>query len=164
MQSENSRKFILGTVLVVVVLVVVTILFFNNMVSYIDNAAMPPKMDEASVNERLKPVGNEIIGQEPVVAVAEAADNNAMAVQVADGAIGQQIVSQACAACHASGLMESPRIGNARDWAPRLEKGMDTLYANAINGINMMPARGGNPSLSDDEVKAAVDYMLVGAK
>ncbi|RLA11389.1 MAG: cytochrome c5 family protein, partial [Gammaproteobacteria bacterium] len=62
--------------------------------------------------------------------------------------------------CHSTGMMNSPKLGNATDWAPRIEKGMDTLYSNAINGLNMMPARGGNPNLSDDEVKAAVDYML----
>jgi cytochrome c5 len=164
MQSENSGKFILGTAVIVVILIVIVNLILNNMTAYIDSAAMPPKMDEASINERLKPVGTEIIGEEPVVA---AAADNGEAVPVADaedGAIGQQIVTQACAACHASGLMDSPRIGNARDWAPRLEQGMDTLYANAINGINMMPARGGNPKLTDEEVKAAVDYMLVGAQ
>lgn len=164
MQSEDSGKFILGTVLVVATLAVIAILFFNYIVSYIDNTAMPPKMDEASVEERLRPVGTEIIGDEPVVA---AAADNGEATQVAaadDGAIGQQITTQACAACHASGLMESPRIGSARDWAPRIEQGMETLYANAINGINMMPARGGNPRLTDEEVKAAVDYMVAGAQ
>lgn len=164
MQSENTGKFILGTVLVVVILIVIVNLVLNNMLAYIDNAAMPPKMDEESVSERIKPVGTEIIGEEMVVA---AAADNVEATPVAepeDGAIGQQIVSQACAACHASGLMESPRIGSARDWAPRLEKGLETLYANAINGINMMPARGGNPKLTDEEVKAAVDHMLVGVQ
>lgn len=164
MQSENSGKFILGTVLVVVILVVIANLVLNNMVTYIDRAAMPPKMDEESVSERLKPVGTEIIGEEQVVAAAAGNGEATPVADAEDGAIGQQIVTQACAACHASGLMESPRIGSARDWAPRLEKGMDTLYANAINGINMMPARGGNPRLTDKEVKAAVDYMLVGAQ
>lgn len=52
------------------------------------------------------------------------------------------------------------KIGDADAWAPRIEKGMDKVYANAINGFNMMPARGGNAGLSDDDVKAAVDHMI----
>jgi cytochrome c5 len=57
-------------------------------------------------------------------------------------------------------MMSSPKLGSAGDWAPRIEQGMDTLYKHAINGLNMMPARGGRPSLTDDEVKAAVDHMV----
>jgi cytochrome c5 len=57
-----------------------------------------------------------------------------------------------------------PQAGDAAAWAPRIEKGIETLYNNAINGfqgdMGMMPARGMNQSLSDDEVKAAVDYIV----
>ena len=57
-----------------------------------------------------------------------------------------------------------PQTGDAAAWAVRVEKGVDTLYEHAIKGfvgdMGMMPAKGGNPSLSDDEVKAAVDYMV----
>ena len=57
-----------------------------------------------------------------------------------------------------------PQTGDAVAWSPRIEKGVDVLYANAINGytgeMGMMPAKGGNPALSDDEVKAAVDYII----
>ena len=60
--------------------------------------------------------------------------------------------------------MKSPKIGKAKDWTARLKKGKSTLYANAINGINKMPARGGKKSLSDDDVKAAVDHMLASLK
>ncbi len=73
---------------------------------------------------------------------------------------GEEVYSSACAGCHSSGAMGAPRLGNAGDWAGRIDKGTDTLYSNAINGINAMPAKGGNASLSDDEVKAAVDHML----
>jgi cytochrome c5 len=69
-------------------------------------------------------------------------------------------VTQVCSVCHGSGMMSSPKLGSAGDWAPRIEQGMDTLYKHAINGLNMMPARGGRPSLTDDEVKAAVDHMV----
>ena len=69
-----------------------------------------------------------------------------------------------CAACHATGAAGAPITGNIGQWASHLAKGADTLYTNAINGINAMPARGGNASLSDDNVKAIVDYMIERSK
>jgi cytochrome c5 len=60
--------------------------------------------------------------------------------------------------------MQSPKLGSADDWAPRIEKGIETLYDHAINGFNMMPAKGGRADLSDDDIKAAVDFMVSNAK
>ncbi|HSP30733.1 MAG TPA: c-type cytochrome, partial [Halomonas sp.] len=68
--------------------------------------------------------------------------------------------SSGCAACHDSGVAGAPAIGDADAWAERLEKGSDELYASAINGIGAMPAKGGNPNLSDEEVMAIVDHMV----
>ena len=65
-----------------------------------------------------------------------------------------------CAACHATGAAEAPITGDAGQWAERIAKGVNTLYSNAINGVNAMPARGGNSALTDDNVKAIVDYMI----
>ena len=65
-----------------------------------------------------------------------------------------------CAMCHASGLMNAPKIGDAGQWAPRIAQGKETLIHNAINGIRTMPAKGGNASLSDEEVAAAVIHMV----
>ena len=57
-----------------------------------------------------------------------------------------------------------PQTGDTAAWGPRIDKGIDILYGNAINGytgeLGMMPAKGGNPALSDEEVKAAVDYIV----
>ncbi|WP_035582335.1 c-type cytochrome [Halomonas sp. TG39a] len=72
--------------------------------------------------------------------------------------------SSGCAACHDSGVAGAPAIGDADAWAERLEKGADELYASAINGIGAMPAKGGNPNLSDEEVMAIVDHMIAGAE
>ncbi len=66
---------------------------------------------------------------------------------------------QPCAACHASGAAGAPIVGDTAAWVERIAKGSETLYSNAINGINAMPAKGGL-SLSDNTVKAAVDYMV----
>ncbi|HZV62857.1 MAG TPA: c-type cytochrome [Methylophilaceae bacterium] len=64
-----------------------------------------------------------------------------------------------CAACHASGAMNAPKVGDKKAWAPRFAKGQDTLIKHAINGINMMPPKGGATNLSDAEVAQTVVYM-----
>ena len=70
----------------------------------------------------------------------------------------------ACAACHAAGVAGAPRLGDKAAWAPRIQSGMETLYASALKGKGAMPPKGGNPSLPDADVKAAVDYMVSQAK
>ena len=61
--------------------------------------------------------------------------------------------------CHAAGLMESPTLGDKGQWAPRIAQGYETLVKHAIEGIRNMPARGGNPDLSDAEIASAVAVM-----
>ncbi|MBA2781060.1 c-type cytochrome [Billgrantia kenyensis] len=73
---------------------------------------------------------------------------------------GEAIYNQACMACHMTGAAGAPIKGDADAWAPRLEKGMDVMYKHSIEGFQAMPARGGHMNLSDEEVKAAVDFML----
>lgn len=81
-------------------------------------------------------------------------------VQAADLAQGQAIYRQACAFCHDRGVANAPKTGDAAAWSSRIAQGMDTLYTVAIRGKGAMPAKGGNPSLKEDDVKAAVDYMV----
>ncbi|HZV61138.1 MAG TPA: c-type cytochrome [Methylophilaceae bacterium] len=101
--------------------------------------------DDIAVAERIKPV-----------AQVEVAQSGA----ASGGAInGEQIVNTSCAACHGTGALNSPKIGDKAAWGPRIAKGYKTLIDHAINGFNMMPARGGNPDLSDAEVAHAVAFM-----
>lgn len=72
---------------------------------------------------------------------------------------GEEVVKAVCFACHGVGAMGSPKIGDKAAWAPRIAQGYETLVQHAIKGIRMMPAKGGNPSLSDAEVAGAVAYM-----
>jgi len=76
-----------------------------------------------------------------------------------DLAHGQQIYRQACAFCHDKGVAGAPKAGDTAAWSPRLAQGMDALYAAALHGKGAMPAKGGNPSLADADVKAAADYL-----
>ncbi|MGK0272757.1 MAG: cytochrome c5 [Cocleimonas sp.] len=73
---------------------------------------------------------------------------------------GKKTYDQACAACHANGIAGSPKTGDLVAWAPRVAKGIDTLYASAINGKGAMPAKGGQTAIPDTDIKAAVDYMV----
>ena len=67
-------------------------------------------------------------------------------------------------ACHGAGIAGAPRVGDTGAWVDRIGAGLDTLVAHAIDGFQgsqgMMPAKGGNPSLSDEEVRAVVEYMV----
>jgi cytochrome c5 len=81
-------------------------------------------------------------------------------VVVADNVKGIDVYAKNCFVCHDTGVLGSPKIAVKADWSARIAKGNDALYASAINGLASMPARGGNPSLEDDAIKAAVDYMV----
>ncbi len=81
-------------------------------------------------------------------------------IEVSSAKSGKDIYNSVCMSCHMSGAAGAPITGKADQWSERLAKGNDTLYSNAINGIGVMPAKGGLMSLTDDEVKSAVDYML----
>ena len=77
-----------------------------------------------------------------------------------DAAKVEKTYSTTCLACHGSGIMGAPKVGDKAGWKPRIAKGKPALYLSAINGVKMMPPRGGNPGLKDDEVKSLVDYMV----
>ena len=81
---------------------------------------------------------------------------------------GQQIYQTTCVACHDAGIAGAPKLGDKSQWAKHVAKGRDALYASAVNGVQgsagAMPPKGGNPALSDAEVRAAVDYMVARSK
>jgi cytochrome c5 len=76
---------------------------------------------------------------------------------------GEAIYNSSCRMCHGTGMMNAPQLGNTEAWEARIAKGREKLYENSIKGFRdqaTMPARGGNSSLTDAEVKAAVDYLV----
>ena len=95
-------------------------------------------------------------------AAATTTTTTATATQVSADA-GEKLFSSVCTTCHTAGLMGAPKLGDKAAWAPRIAQGKDTLYKNAIVGYQgkagVMPAKGGSQA-SDEEVKAAVDYMV----
>jgi cytochrome c5 len=98
----------------------------------------------------------------PVAAVEVAAADAGTATAKS----GEEVVKGGCAMCHATGMMNSPKIGDAAQWGPRIAQGYETLVKHAIEGIRAMPAKGGNPALTDGEIAAAVAVMAnqAGAK
>lgn len=123
-----------------------------------DFKAPAPKAAEAAAvapTEEAAPVA-----AAPVAAAAVVADASAA------GKSGEEVYKSVCMMCHAAGLMAAPKFGDKAQWAPRIAQGYDTLVTHAVKGIRNMPAKGGNPGLSDAEVAGAVKYMAdaAGAK
>jgi cytochrome c5 len=73
---------------------------------------------------------------------------------------GEAIYQSTCVACHGAGIAGAPKVGDVAAWAPRLKEGYDKVVGIALNGLNAMPAKGGNPDLDDIEVARAVVYMV----
>ena len=83
------------------------------------------------------------------------------AVALADG---ESTYKDACAVCHAAGIAGAPKLGDKAAWAPRIATGNDALYTTALKGKGAMPAKGGRAEISDDDIKAVVDYMVAQSK
>ena len=113
--------------------------------------------NDDEVKARVAPVGTTCMqGDECAAAPAPAA--------AAGPKSGKDVYTGFCTTCHGAGVMGAPKFGTAADWAPRIAKGLDTLHTHAINGFNAMPPKGMCAACSDDEIKAAVDYMVDGSK
>jgi len=164
MSLEKDKAFFRNFTIVVIILAammavfLVAALMVGSTMPYGDASAM-----EKKVAERTTPVGDvRLEGEAMPEETAAAAEEQQVAA--AGPKSGKEVYESTCAACHAGTLPGAPALGKADDWAPRIAKGMDTMYTHAIEGFQgeggMMPAKGGNMSLSDDEVKAAVDYMV----
>lgn len=111
------------------------------------------------IAERISPAGKSCMKGEECAAAAPAA-----AASSGGARSGSDVYGAHCAACHATGAAGAPKFADAGAWAPRIAKGMDTLFNNAINGINAMPAKGLCMTCSDDEIKAAVTHMVENSK
>lgn len=126
-----------------------------------------PKAAEA-VTARVAPVGAVYAGDTGRAAMQAAQDaaKAAAASQVAYGGTtdGKEIFGQLCHTCHETGAGGAPKISDKAAWGPRVAQGLETLEKHAIEGYTgksgMMPAKGGNPALTDDQVKATVTWMV----
>ena len=124
----------------------VILFLFAGLVAY----AVPPGTNE-EIAERLEPFGSVCRSDEC---------GSASAVAATGPLSGEQVYNQFCFACHASGVSDAPRFGNADDWEPRLAKSVTDLVGSTVNGLGAMPPMGTCMSCSEDEISQAVDYML----
>ncbi len=140
--------------------------------------------DDTDVLQRIRPIGKVVIAPsatpepaapvtEAVVATAEPEMQDTAAVSApaatepaAAVPPGKKIYDTACFACHMTGAANAPKLGDKAAWEPRIAKGIDALLQSAINGIagTAMPPRGTCASCSDDDLKAAVEYMVSAAQ
>lgn len=134
--------------LVVVVLAFVIPIVLISIIASLATHGVEPSVDvksQEAIAKRLKPVGH--------VEVAEGSD-------VPGQQSGKQVFDAVCAACHATGALNAPRIGDTAAWAPLIKKdGQEHLVEMAIKGVRQMPPKGGNPQLTNDEVARAVVFM-----
>ncbi len=122
----------------------------------VEQASLAPR----EVAARIQPVGSLRVAGPDTAATAEETEPMQVAAVDSSGKSGEEVYSSACAACHAAGVAGAPKVGDKAAWETRAQQGLDTLVSHAVNGINAMPAKGGNASLSDAEIRKSVIYML----
>jgi cytochrome c5 len=128
----------------------------------------PNKAAIAATKERIQPVGAVYAGATGAAAQAAAAAEAAKGAVAFDGTTdGSVIFNGVCTGCHGTGALGAPVLTKAA-WGPRIAKGVDTLHLHAIEGFKgaagTMPPKGGMAALSDEQVKATVDWMLQNLK
>ena len=150
--STFNRLFIIMIIVMTIMTIIIAVL------ASLASNEVNTKLDERSDVENTQAIADRIA---PVGKFS--AETVAAAPVVARVMTGEEVYAS-CAACHDSGVANAPIVGDASAWAERISKGAETLYTNAINGVinngNVMPARGGNMALTDQNVKDAVDFML----
>jgi cytochrome c5 len=113
-------------------------------------SAYAQDMTDDEIKTRIQPVGQLHVAG----AKAESASSGPRS--------GADVYNKSCVACHSVGVLNAPKLQDAADWAPRLEKGFDQVWKNAINGVGGMPPKGTCGDCSDDELKAAIEHMIEG--
>jgi cytochrome c5 len=151
-QQDAAFLRTFGLVLGFLVVFTIVIIIVANVVTSGSGEKVASKVEQDAINERLAPVAS--------VNVAGSSATDAAAAAPAAPKSGKDIVAAACNACHGTGAAGAPKIGDKAAWQARFDAGMESMMNHAINGKGAMPARGGNPSLTDEDIRAAIVSML----
>lgn len=122
-------------------------------VSFATSVVADEDKKNSAIAERIKPVGS-------VCVQGDDCGGPAVAASAGEPRSGEEIYGQFCTACHAVGVLGAPKKGDKAAWDTRLAKGFDQSVALAIKGINAMPPRGTCADCSDEEIAAAVEFMV----
>ena len=168
--NDSDRTFVRQFAKLIGGLACVTVLFI--LVGYAINSHVPEDTNPnapAEIDARIAPIGAVYAGNTGRAAMqaaaADAAKAAASAVAYGGTTDGKTIFDNLCTSCHTAGLIGAPKLGEKAEWAPRIAEGMAALFKHATDGYtgpdgNHMPAKGGNPALSEAQVQAAVTYMV----
>ena len=147
-QGKNSSERLVILALLFLVPIIAIILLVK---SFSSGATDPQAMTEEAIAARIAPVAQYNTGA-PAPVLASDANREPFT--------GEQVYNKLCMSCHDAGLLDAPKLGDNAAWGPRLAAGEADVYHKALNGFNAMPARGGDATLSDLEVKRAVVFMV----
>jgi cytochrome c5 len=128
--------------------------------------AMPPKAGDASLTDEEIARAVVIMANQAGAKFKEPAPSKPQAVAAAkpQASSGKAVYDQTCVACHAQSVAGSPKLGDKAAWAPRIKTGTDSLVQSVLKGKGAMPPKGGNASLSEAQVRAAVEFMVSQSK
>lgn len=150
-QTEHGKKSSERLVILALVFIVPILAIILLVKQLSPGATDPQAMTEEAIASRIAPVAQYNTGAPaPVIAGTEKREPYT----------GEQLYNKLCMSCHSTGLLDSPKLGDNAAWGPRIAAGEADVYNKAINGFNAMPARGGDATLSDLEVKRAVVFMV----
>jgi len=162
MDQQEDRAFLrqFSGVIAGFMLLTVSLIFLARHMQPEPNADANPSQ-ALLAEQRIAPVSAVRSGEEGAAALAEVQTAAADAAPAGDVVVdGSAVFNGLCKACHEAGVAGAPITGSDQMAARLQEKGLETLVSNAINGINAMPPRGGNPALTDEQIQAAVEFML----
>jgi cytochrome c5 len=169
--ETHPIKLAIGIVVGAVALVIGIVLMAQLAVGFYGARSMKDEqaMSAGAVAKRLAPVARLEIdpnapAQAPAAAPAAAPAPDGAKAAPAARADGKATYDTVCTACHTAGVAGAPKLGDKAAWAPRVKAGKTALYTSALKGKGAMPPKGGNAALSDEAIKAAVDYLVAAAK
>ena len=114
------------------------------------SATMMPQQSNDDIKDRIAPIAKVRVSGASAAASSDAGGTRS----------GDAVYNKFCAACHTSGVLGAPKFNDAADWEPRLAQGMETVLKHAVEGYNAMPPKGTCNDCSEEEIQAAIDYMV----